>query len=122
MERKSYRTHKFGSWKRSHDLDIQVTKIGSSEGILFQFDKIKRTPNTLITHKLIKMAQKEGMEKAVRVIESLFYSYFTRGLDISDKNVLIDISLSVGIDQEKVSRALEDHSPETLEVKTDENR
>jgi DSBA-like thioredoxin domain len=47
MNRKEYRTTKFGSWERSLELDAQVTAAGKEEGITFAFDKIIRTPNTL---------------------------------------------------------------------------
>ena len=40
MNRKAYRTAKFGSWERSLALDAQVTESRPAEGILFAFDKI----------------------------------------------------------------------------------
>ena len=44
MNRKEYRTAKFGSWERSLALDAQVAEAGRAEGIPFAFDKIMRTP------------------------------------------------------------------------------
>ena len=46
MDRKAYRTVKFGSWSKSLELDAQVVEVGASEGIHFVFDRIQRTPNT----------------------------------------------------------------------------
>ena len=43
MNRKEYRTAKFGSWERSLGLDAQVTAAGLEEGITFAFDKIIQT-------------------------------------------------------------------------------
>src|SRR3954451_20305480 len=53
MDRKRYRTAKFGSWERSLCLDEQLRAVGASEGIEFAFDRIARTPNTLDAHRLI---------------------------------------------------------------------
>jgi 2-polyprenyl-6-methoxyphenol hydroxylase-like FAD-dependent oxidoreductase len=57
MDRKDYRTAKFGSWQRSLALDAQVEAVGATEGIAFAFDKIRRTPNTLDAHRLIRVAE-----------------------------------------------------------------
>src|ERR1700676_866902 len=53
MNRKDYRSAKFGSWERSLALDAHVMAAGRAEGILFRFDLIDRTPNTLDAHRLI---------------------------------------------------------------------
>src|SRR2546425_13026977 len=58
MNRKEYRTAKFGSWERSLGLDAQVQAVGAAEGIAFAFDRIERTANTLAAHRLIGLAEK----------------------------------------------------------------
>ena len=75
MNRKTYRTKKFGSWERSMELDAKVVAVGETEGILFAFGRIERTPNTLDAHRLICLAEKEGIQDAV--VEALFLAYFT---------------------------------------------
>src|SRR6267143_8697 len=64
MNRKAYRSAKFGSWERSLALDAQVTAVGRAEGIPFAFDKIERTPNTLDAHRLIRLADQESVQDA----------------------------------------------------------
>ncbi len=81
MNRKEYRTAKFGSWERSLALDAQVTEAGRAEGIPFAFDKIERTPNTLDAHRLIELAEQEHLQAAV--VEAVFRAYFTQGRDIT---------------------------------------
>ena len=120
MDRKDYRAKKFGSWKKSEDLDKYVTQVGNHEGIVFEFDKIKRTPNTLNAHRLIRLAQKEGMQKAEKVIEGLYHGYFAKGLDIGDRKTLVDIATYAGMDALKVSSFLEDNKEGLAEVKADE--
>src|ERR1700732_3554952 len=81
VNRREYRTAKFGSWERSLALDAQVAAAGRAEGIPFAHEKIERTPNTLDAHRLIWLAEKEGVQNAV--VEALFRAYFTEGRDIS---------------------------------------
>lgn len=97
MDRRTYRTAKFGSWEKSQALDAQVAAVGAAEGIPFAFDRIQRTPNTFDSHRLIWLAQREGIQDAV--VEALFRSYFIEGLDISDRQILLDIASTVGLPQ-----------------------
>ena len=97
MNRKEYRTAKFGSWERSLDLDAQVAAAGRAEGIPFAYDKIERTPNTLDAHRLIWLADEEGVQDAV--VEAVFRAYFTEGRDISRAAVLLDVVAEAGLDR-----------------------
>src|SRR5262245_61026807 len=83
VSRREYRTRKFGSWERSLELDARVVAVGEAEGIRFAFDRIERTPNTLDAHRLIGLAEKQGVQGAV--VEALFRAYFTEGRDISNR-------------------------------------
>src|SRR5947209_19014769 len=65
ISRRDYRTKKFGSWQRSLELDAKVVAVGKEEGIHFAFDRIERTPNTLNAHRLIWLADKEGVQDGV---------------------------------------------------------
>ena len=98
ISRREYRTKKFGSWERSQELDARVIAVGKDEGIDFAFDRIERTPNTLDAHRLIWLADKEGVQDAV--VEALFLSYFTEGRDISNRQTLLDVVAEAGLDRE----------------------
>jgi predicted DsbA family dithiol-disulfide isomerase len=108
--RREYRTAKFGSWERSLALDAQVTDEGRAEGIPFAFDKIERTPNTLDAHRLIWLADREGVQDAV--VEALFRAYFTEGRDISRTPTLLDVAAEAGLDRNKAENVL--HGEEGL--------
>ena len=95
ISRKEYRTRKFGSWERSLELDSKVIAVGETEGIRFAFDRIDRTPNTLDAHRLIWLAEQQGCQDAV--VEALFRAYFTEGLDIGNRQVLIGLASGAGI-------------------------
>lgn len=104
MERKTYRTAQFGSWEKSQTLDAQVAAVGV-KGISFTFDRIERTPNTFDSHRLIWLARREGIQDAV--IEALFRSYFTQGLDIGDRRILSDIASTEGLSSSQFEHSLE---------------
>ena len=104
ISRREYRTKKFGSWEWSQELDAKVIEVGKDEGIDFAFDRIERTPNTLDAHRLIWLADKEGVQAAV--VEALFLAYFTEGQDISNQRVLIDVVAGAGLDRSKAEAVL----------------
>jgi predicted DsbA family dithiol-disulfide isomerase len=108
MNRREYRTAKFGSWERSLALDAQVNEAGRAEGIPFAFDKIERTTNTLYAHRLIWLADREGGQDAV--VEAVFRAYFTEGRDISRTPTLLNVVAEAGLDRSKAEGVL--HSDE----------
>jgi predicted DsbA family dithiol-disulfide isomerase len=99
ISRREYRTKKFGSWERSQELDAGLIGVGKDESIKFAFDRIERTPNTLDAHRIIWLADKEGVQDAV--VEALFRAYFTDGRDISNRQTLIDVVAEVGTNRQK---------------------
>jgi len=105
ISRREYRTKKFGSWERSQELDAQVAAAGEGEGIHFAFDRIERTPNTLDAHRLIWLADNEGIQDAV--VEGLFRAYFTDGRDINDRQTVLDVVAEAGLDRSKAKAVLE---------------
>src|SRR5437868_7330335 len=99
ISRREYRTKKFGSWDRSKELDARVISVGKDEEIDFAFDRIERTPNTLDAHRLIWLADKEGLQDAV--VEALFRAYFTEGRDISNQPTLLNVVSGAGLNRAK---------------------
>ena len=112
ISRKDYRTRKFGSWERSLELDAKVIAVGESEGIHFAFDKTERTPNTVDAHRLIWLAGQNGCQDAV--VEALFRAYFTDGLNISNRQTLIDVVSEGGLERHVAETMLD--SDEGMDV------
>jgi predicted DsbA family dithiol-disulfide isomerase len=100
VDRRAYRSAKFGSWQHSQALDAQVAAAGRSEGLVFNHDKMKRTPNTVDAHRLIWLAGQQGKQDVV--VEGLFAAYFNEGRDVGDANVLADVGASAGLNCAKV--------------------
>ena len=112
ISRREYRTKTFGSWERSQELDAKIVAVGEAEGIHFAFDRIERTPNTLDAHRLIWLAEKQGVQDAV--VESLFRAYFIEGKDISNRQILLNVVAEAGLDRHQAIATME--REEGLEV------
>ena len=77
---------------------------GKPDVIHFASDRIERTPNTLDAHRLIWLADQEGVQDAV--MEALFVAYFTEGRDISNRQTLIDVVAEAGLDRGEIEAVL----------------
>jgi predicted DsbA family dithiol-disulfide isomerase len=104
LNRREYRSRKFGTWEHSQALDAQVASVGSQDGLEFRHDLIERTPNTLDAHRLIWLAGREGLQDAV--VEGLFSAYFHEGRDVGDHEVLLAVGSAAGLNPEHVSALL----------------
>jgi len=121
LDRRVYRSAKFGSWEQSQRLDAQVAAAGKEVGIEFRHDLMKRTPNTVRGHVLLAASLKEGLQIQNRVAERLFQGYFINGEDVGDPAVLLGIAHEVGI--AAISRVGDLDSPELVaEVKAAERK
>jgi predicted DsbA family dithiol-disulfide isomerase len=117
MDRTTYLAAKFGSLDAFHQMEEHVLAAGAAERIPFAFDKISRTPNTFLAHRLIWYAEQQGRQDAV--VESLFRGYFTEGADIGSVPVLGQLAGRAGLDAAAVESFL--HSEEgATEVKAEE--
>jgi predicted DsbA family dithiol-disulfide isomerase len=104
LNRKMYRSKKFGSWEQSQAMDEQVVAAGKGVGIEFRYDLQKHTPNTFDSHRLVWLAGASGLQDTI--VEALFRAYFCEGANFSDQKVLIKIGTSVGMDASQLERSL----------------
>ena len=105
LNRREYRSKKFGSWEQSQNLDAQVASAGKLAGITFHHDLMERTPNTFNAHRLIWLAGEDGVQDAV--VEALFRAYFVEGRDVGDTKVLAEIAKQTGLSGPVVAAFLE---------------
>ncbi|SHI53512.1 Predicted dithiol-disulfide isomerase, DsbA family [Roseomonas rosea] len=98
MLRAEYRARKFGSVERGRQLDARLAAEGAKDGLPFDFERIERSPNSLDSHRLIRLAMMEGgPEVTDRVAEGIFSAYFAEGRDIGDPAVLAAIGDAAGL-------------------------
>jgi predicted DsbA family dithiol-disulfide isomerase len=104
MDRKIYRTLKFGSWERSQALDAHTVDATKEDDVAFNYAAITKTPNTLLAHRLMWLAEKEG--RADAMADAIFSAYFEQGRDIGDIATLADVAAEKGMDRAKVAAFL----------------
>lgn len=104
MPRADYVARKFGGEERARRLYGSITEIGRSEGMLFRFDRIRRTPSSVDAHRLVRWATPFGC--GVEVVEALFAAHFTDGRDVGDLGVLTGIAMACGLDGAQASAFL----------------
>ncbi|HTT48634.1 MAG TPA: DsbA family oxidoreductase [Pseudolabrys sp.] len=105
MSREQYLTTKFGSPERYEGIAQRVGAAAAEEGLVYAADKLKRQPNTLDCHRLIRWA--EGIGKAAEMKQRLMDLYFTEGADLTNHAVLVQAASDVGLDPEDVRAALD---------------
>jgi predicted DsbA family dithiol-disulfide isomerase len=104
LDRAEYMAKKFGKSGRLQTVHDNLVRLGAEVGLPFAFDKIKRAPNTLDAHRVIRWANSAGSQG--KVVERLFKAYFVEGRDIGDRGVLIDIAGECGLDPKLVETLL----------------
>jgi len=104
-DRDAYMTAKFGKSGGVEEAQKAIAAEGAKEGIEFDFAAIRRAPNTLDSHRLIRWAALTGAQD--EVVERLFAAYFENGEDIGDIRILADIADVCGMDGAQVADMLE---------------
>jgi predicted DsbA family dithiol-disulfide isomerase len=115
LERTAYLEAKFGSLDAFRQMEEQVLAAGVEEHIAFAFDKIARTPNTFLAHRLIWYAGREGCQNAM--VDSLFNGYFEEGADIGSHSILAQLADRARLKAEPFLRGQDG----TAEVKAEES-
>src|ERR1700722_16958025 len=105
LDRKAYRSAKFGSWERSQTMDRDVAATGKTLGLEFNYNHVLVTPNTFAGHRLLWWARDKGSQDILAT--ALFRAYFTEGLDIGKNEVLARIAADAGLSEEDAKRFLE---------------
>jgi predicted DsbA family dithiol-disulfide isomerase len=104
ISREEYLTTKFGSVERYKGIAQRVGTAAAEEGLVYASDKMKRQPNTLDCHRLIRWA--EGIGKSAEMKQKLMDLYFTQGADLTDRETLVKAAADAGLDAKTVRDAL----------------
>jgi predicted DsbA family dithiol-disulfide isomerase len=105
VDNKQHLIEKFGGEAAYAQLTGNVSRVAASEGLNFNFEKQKISPNTRNAHRLLLLAREYG--KQLELAEALFKAYFTDGVDLSKNDNLQAVANSVGLPDEKVKIFLE---------------
>lgn len=83
----------------------RLKQTGQELNFDFVFSDESRIFNTFECHRLLYLAKQFGKQHDLKM--ALFSGYFTEQKNISDKQVLIDIAQSVGLDRNLVTEVME---------------
>ena len=102
MDRADYLRRKFGGDARQ--VYRRIEDSGRADGVTFAFERMPRTPNTLLAHRLILFAEEQGA--ADPVISALFRALFQEGRDVTRPEVLAEVAEEAGLDRGHVREFL----------------
>jgi predicted DsbA family dithiol-disulfide isomerase len=104
MDRQAYLRTKFGGDATAKRIYERIVASGRADGVEFAFERMTRTPNTLLAHRLILFADQQGHAEAV--IRALFQALFVAGRDIGLGEELVEIGTAAGLDPAAVAAFL----------------
>ena len=107
-----------GISSQSKNTTKYLKELGTNLGFIFNFNKAKKIPNTLQAHRLLELIQDKTLKS--KVVEYMFISYFTDGVDIGSKEKLLNIGKKAELEDSLLERFIS--SNEGLrEVEEEEN-
>lgn len=91
---------KYGTTPEQSKANRQRLKDAASGlGFEFNYRDNMRMVNTFDAHRLLHWAGETGKQTALKL--ALFKAHFTDGKDVSDHDVLVDVAVSVGLDEKR---------------------
>lgn len=85
-----------------------ITELGLGLGFKFNFSDDMKIYNTRKAHQLLLWSQSYNLQLELEI--ALFRAYFTHGRDISDSDVLLSITDSIGLERSLCEQILDDES------------
>ncbi len=96
LDREDYLARRYGEAAGRARAPRRIVAEGLDAGIHFNFDAMRRMPNTLAAHRLLHCAQTEGNQHALA--ETLFRFHFCAGRDVGDIETLCEAAEEAGMD------------------------
>ncbi|MBB6254347.1 DsbA family oxidoreductase [Nitrospirillum iridis] len=108
MERTIDLLAKFGSMERIRQVNALLEQTAAAEGLALNPERIRRTPNTLDAHRLLRHAdaQGPGVNRAQDLASALQAAFFRDGRDIGDRAELAAIAGETGMDRDAAAAFL----------------
>jgi len=95
----------------------RIRQRGAELGVVFDLGARSRIYNTFDAHRLLHWAETEGRQRELK--HALLRAYFSEGKDVSDRDTLVAIAASAGLDAGR-ARAILDSDEFAEEVRASE--
>ena len=115
ISRDKYLEIKFGGKDYAASMYENMKLKAKESGLDFNFEKIKKTPNTVLSHLLINLSKQFNLQN--EIIEKIYKSYFIDGLDIGDVKILINIAKENNITENVFTNFINDTNTENINSK-----
>ena len=115
ISRDKYLEIKFGGKDYAASMYENMRLKAKESGLHFNFEKIKKTPNTVLSHLLINLSKQFNLQN--EIIEKIYKSYFIDGLDIGDVKILINIAKENNIPENVFTNFINDRNTENINSK-----
>jgi predicted DsbA family dithiol-disulfide isomerase len=99
---REYLTARFGL--QSSQMTDRVAAIATEEGLDLDFDRAL-TVNTFDAHRLLHLAQDEGVQNAAK--ERLLRAHFTEGADLADPDTLVALLKEAGVNEDRARQVVD---------------
>ena len=100
IHRLDYLKSKFGSKEAAQPMYDSMVVEAMKENLKFNLDKIQVTPNTCLSHILTKLAFSKKI--GLQVLSEIYNSYFSKGENIGDADILLSIGKSQNINEKEI--------------------
>jgi predicted DsbA family dithiol-disulfide isomerase len=90
----------------ARNMNAHVTEMAAQAGLTYDFDKAV-VANSFNAHRLTHLAKKHGLGDAAE--EALFKAYFTDGKNIDDRDTLVDLGVSIGLNGTEIKQTLDSY-------------
>jgi len=115
ISRDKYLEIKFGGKNYATSMYENMKLKAKKSGLNFNLEKIKKTPNTVLSHLLINLSKQFNLQN--EIIEKIYKSYFIDGLDIGDVKILINIAKENNIPENVFTNFINDRNTENINSK-----
>ncbi len=108
VDQKEHLAKKFGGEIKYHEITRHTSEVAAEEGLTFDFEKQQFIPNTRIAHALIAAALPFHIQ--ADVADAFFKAYFSRGINLTKKENLIQVAVEGGLSEEIARKTIADES------------
>jgi len=115
ISRDKYLEIKFGGKDFAAAMYENMRLKAKESGMNFKLEKIKKTPNTVLSHLLIILSEQFNLQNEIK--EKIYQSYFIEGLDIGDMNILMNIAKQNNIPENVFKNFINDKNIKNVNAK-----